>query len=87
MTTASLSRHKKICRSAPTKLVNPDSVNGNNSNVISSVSHRIETFVRVDTYSDGRTIIVSDEIKLNNVSLVLVPKPFDNSDGKYSKIH
>lgn len=89
MTSSSLSRHKKICPPQTSKKDKLNTIENNHiesaANVVSSSYHKIETCVRIDTYSDGRKVIVSDEIKLNDVSVVIVQKSL--VDGKYMKIH
>lgn len=87
MTTASLSRHKKYCISRPAESNQFNSLNNNKdeslmAHLVSSISHKIEANVRVDTYSDGRMEIVSDEIKLNGVSFVMVQKSDDGENQK-----
>lgn len=95
MSAVSLSRHKYVC---PLRLIDNNINNKNigipatqstaNKNIgspvhlIGSETYKIETIVRLDTYSDGSTVVVSDEIKVDNINLVLLQK-CESSNGKY----
>lgn len=77
MTSTSLSRHKRYCHSRPAESEQSNSLDNNKDespHLVSSISHKIEANVRVDTFSDGRMEIVSNEIKLNGMSFILVQK-------------
>lgn len=77
MTATSISRHrKKACMNGVRPIVaSTSSFDTNDSTyVVNSVEHQIQTVVKVDTLSNGRTVISSEEIQLNGITYVLVPK-------------
>lgn len=53
-----------------------------NSHLISSVVHKIETNVRVNTYSDGEVIVIPGELKIGNQTFVVTKKFGQRSPGK-----
>lgn len=53
------------------------------SYLISSVVHRIETNVRVNTYTDGDVVIVPGELKIGNEIFVITKKVGVNYSGKW----
>lgn len=48
---------------------------------VSSEYHKIDAIVRIDRYPSGKVIVVHDEIKVGQISLVMIQKDIDSCEG------
>lgn len=84
---SSLSRHKNIscslreknCREPSVTATSDTNSSSDSSVLVCSSKHKFE--LQVDTFSDGRTIIMPGKIKIGNITIVLMQKQRDITDS------
>lgn len=69
----SMTRHKKTTCGKKSSILRSEGLSSRPSlgHLVSSTTHKIETTVRTDVYSNGQVIVTHDEINLGEISFVI----------------